>query len=268
MASTGRPEFFPMDIVLIGSGNTATVLGRKSFEAGHRILQVYSRQEKHANLLAKRLGADTASSISSIEKKTDLMIIALRDEAIAPFVHALGEINCLMAHTAGALSLHELRNSSSTYGVIYPLQSLRKEIETIPPLTILVDGNKLAITEQLKKFASTIAENVMEADDDTRLKYHLAATLVNNFTNHLFAITASFCEKENISFAVLQPLMEETVTRLRNISPAAAQTGAAIRNDQLTLQKHQNLLKEYPDIFKFYEMFTKEIQASGLSIKL
>ncbi len=38
-----------------------------------------------------------------------------------------------------------------------------------------------------------------------------------------------FCKKENISFAVLQPLMEETVIRLRNISPYDTQTGPAIK---------------------------------------
>ena len=72
-----------------------------------------------------------------------------------------------------------------------------------------------------------------------RLKYHLAATLVNNFTNYLFTVAENFCKKKNISFAILQPLMEETVMRMRNISPAATQTGPAIRNDRLTLEKHR-----------------------------
>jgi predicted short-subunit dehydrogenase-like oxidoreductase (DUF2520 family) len=257
-----------MDIVLIGSGNTATVLGRKSLEAGHRILQIYSRQEKHADLLAKRLGAKTVSTISSIEQKADLMIIALRDEALASFVKTLGETKSVAAHTAGSLSIHELRGFSESYGVVYPLQSLRKEMEIMPPLSMLVDGNNPITKEQLKDFASTIAENILEADDETRMKYHLAATIVNNFTNHLFSLAASFCEKENISFAVLQPLMEETVIRLRNVSPGAAQTGAAIRNDRLTMQRHRDVLKAYPAILKFYDLFTDEIQNSALGFKL
>jgi predicted short-subunit dehydrogenase-like oxidoreductase (DUF2520 family) len=250
-----------MDIVLIGSGNTATVLGRKSLSAGHRIVQVYSRREVHAKLLADRLGSKTVSSISSIERNADLMIIALRDEALAPFVVELGEVNSLVTHTAGALSIKELSGTGDTAGVMYPLQSLRKEIEIIPPLTILVDGNSPATRDQLKVFASTIAETVITADDDTRLKYHLAATLVNNFTNHLFTLTASFCEKENISFPVLQSLMEETVKRLRNTAPGMAQTGTALRNDFRTIKKHRELLKKYPDILTFYEMFTRGIQS-------
>jgi predicted short-subunit dehydrogenase-like oxidoreductase (DUF2520 family) len=257
-----------MDIVLIGSGNTATVLGRKSLAAGHRILQVYSRSENHANRLAHRLNAKTVTSVPSIEKNADLMLIALQDDAVADFVQTLGETQSLLTHTAGALSIHEVSNVSDRYGVLYPLQSLRKEIENLPVLTLLVDGNSPSTRGHLTDFASGIAENVIPADDNTRLKYHLAATLVNNFTNHLFAVAESFCEKENISFAVLQPLMEETVMRLRYISPRAAQTGPAFRNDQKTLDKHRNLMSNYPELLEFYEMFTKEIQASASGFPL
>jgi hypothetical protein len=120
----------------------------------------------------------------------------------------------------------------------------------------------------LKEFTKTIGENSLEADDDTRLKYHLAATLVNNFTNHLFSLAEIFCKKENISFSMLQPLMEETVMRLRSVSPLDAQTGPAARNDQLTLQKHMGILKRYPDILSFYEKFSAEIQRFDSGVRL
>jgi len=257
-----------MDIVLIGSGNTATVLGRKSLAAGHRIVQVYSRNGSHANKLATRLGTSSTSYISSIEKNADLLIVALRDDAVVSFVKDAGKINAIVAHTSGALSIEEISNTSENFGVLYPLQSLRKEIEIIPPLSILVDGNNQKTTGQLKIFASTIAETVMEADDDTRLKYHLAATLVNNFTNYLFAQAESFCIHEKISFTALQPLIEETGMRLRNISPMNAQTGPAIRNDLITIEKHRAILKSYPSLLAFYNLFTVEIQNSVLGFKL
>jgi predicted short-subunit dehydrogenase-like oxidoreductase (DUF2520 family) len=257
-----------MDIVLIGSGHVATVLGRKSLAAGHRIVQVYNRNADHANVLATRLGTTSTSYISSIERKADLMIIALRDEAVSHFVREIGEIKSIAVHTAGALSINELRGLNKSFGVFYPLQSLRKEIEILPPVPILVDGNNEDSKQRLIDFAHSITKNVIEANDEARLKYHLAATLVNNFTNHLFALAASFCEKENINFAVLQPLMEETVMRLRNTTPRKAQTGPAFRNDQVTIQKHRGLLNEYPDILKYYDLFTEEIQQSALRIPL
>ncbi len=113
-----------MDIVLIGSGNTATVLGRKSMAAGHRIVQVYSRNADHANKLATRLQTSSTSYISSIEKKAELMIIAIRDEAISAFAENLGEVKCTIAHTAGAIPMSDLGHSNKLFGVLYPLQSL------------------------------------------------------------------------------------------------------------------------------------------------
>ncbi|HEY2648143.1 MAG TPA: Rossmann-like and DUF2520 domain-containing protein [Puia sp.] len=253
-----------MDIVLIGSGNVATVLGRKSLAAGHRIVQVYNRNADHANALAIRLATTSTSYISSVERKADLMIIALRDDAVYHFVKELGEVKSILVHTAGALSINEVRGSNKSFGVIYPLQSLRKEIEIIPTLSILLDGNNNITKKQLKEFAFSIAENVTEADDEARIKYHLAATIVNNFTNFLYKQAASFCEKENISFKALQPLIEETANRLRNTTPQKAQTGPAIRNDRVTIEKHQQLLKNYPEILKYYNLFTEEIQKSTL----
>lgn len=251
-----------MNIVLIGSGNVATVVGRKSVAAGHRIVQVYNRNADHANRLATRLGTTSTSYISSIERKADLMIIALRDDAVGDLVREIGEVRSILVHTAGALSINEVRGSNKSFGVVYPLQSLRKEIEELPVLSILVQGNNVSTTRQLKEFAFSIASTVTETDDESRLKYHLSATIVNNFTNHLYSMAASFCERENISFAILQPLIEETAIRLRYTTPQKAQTGPAIRNDTITIQKHRDLLKKYPDILKYYNLFTEEIQKS------
>ena len=249
-----------MDIVIIGSGNVATVIGRKSQAAGHRIIQVYSPNGAHANTLASRLSTNSTAYISTVEKTADLMIIALRDEAIAAFIQNLGVTKSILTHTAGSIPINILSAASDRFGALYPLQSLRKEIERIPALTILVDGNREETKTQIREFASTIAESVLPADDLTRLKYHLAGTIVNNFTNQLFAIAEVFCKNENISFAVLQPLMEETVMRLRKTDPLKAQTGPALRNDRITIQKHRELLKGYPGMIKFYDLFTAEIQ--------
>jgi predicted short-subunit dehydrogenase-like oxidoreductase (DUF2520 family) len=196
------------------------------------------------------------------------MIIALRDEALVPFLKDLNHANSIVVHTAGAIGMNVLKGISESYGVLYPLQSLSRETETLPKLTMLTQGNDSESVKIISDFANTIAETVIEAGDQDRLKYHLAATIVNNFANYLYIIAESFCRKENLSFAVLQPLMEETVMRLRNSSPATVQTGAAIRNDLTTLEKHRDLLKEYPAILNFYNLFTEEIQKLSSGLRL
>ena len=105
-----------MDIVIIGSGNVATVIGRKSQAAGHRIIQVYSPNGAHANTLTNRLGANSTAYISTVEKTADLMIVALRDEAIAAFIKNLGITKSILTHTAGSLPIDILSAASDRFG--------------------------------------------------------------------------------------------------------------------------------------------------------
>ncbi len=248
-----------MDIVLIGSGNVATVLGKSAVHSGHRVVQVFSRNKKHAECLATELHAANTDAIPSVIRTADLLIVAIRDDSIPAFARAFGFTKSLIAHTAGAVSIKLLKENAENFGVLYPVQSLRKEIFPYPPIPFLVDGNNRFAREQLTGFAKTISGSVIGADDETRLKYHVSATIVNNFTNYLYTLAADFCMKEKLSFSILQPLIEETASRLRSRPARDSQTGPALRDDQSTLSKHRQLLAEYPAIAIFYDLFSKEI---------
>ena len=50
-----------MDIVIIGTGNTATILGRKLKAAGHHIVQIYGRDAKAASELAYELDTESTN---------------------------------------------------------------------------------------------------------------------------------------------------------------------------------------------------------------
>ena len=253
-----------MDIVLIGSGNTATILGRKSQAVGHRILQVYSPNPDHGNKLATELACRSTSYISTIEKNADILIVAISDRAIKTFANNLGQAKSLVVHTAGALPLDAIKAVGESYGVLYPLQSLKKEIERVPPFPLLIDASNSESLQKLNVYSSTISDTVIKADDNLRLKYHLAATIVNNFSNYLYILAESFCEREQIQFEVLQFILQESVNRLRNVSPTVVQTGAAVRKDLETIDRHRNLLVNYPDILRFYDLFTEEIKKFSL----
>ena len=58
-------------------------------------------------------------------------------------------------------------------------------------------------------------------------------------------------------------LIEETALRLREISPAQAQTGPAIRQDEATIQKHLELLRNEPIIRDIYEQLTRSIRSGN-----
>ncbi|HUM66837.1 MAG TPA: NAD(P)-binding domain-containing protein, partial [Chitinophagaceae bacterium] len=61
-----------MNIVIIGSGNTGAVLGRKFVAAGHRILQVIGRNASAASELAYEWDTESANYMSLINKNADV----------------------------------------------------------------------------------------------------------------------------------------------------------------------------------------------------
>ena len=104
----------------------------------------------------------------------------------------------------------------------------------------------------IENFALTLSSKVSYANDEQRLKLHVAAVIVNNFTNHLYTLAADYCADEGLDFKMLQPLIEETALRLRDHRPADVQTGPAARKDMATLDKHLSILSQHPVLKKIY----------------
>lgn len=248
-----------MKVVIIGSGNVATVLGRKIANAGHEIVQVFGRNEEKLRVVASYLKTACSSNLSKISMLADIYIIAVSDAAISSVASSLQLNDKLVVHTAGSVSKMLLSAASTSYGVLYPLQTLRKEVSTIPSIPILVDGNTEMVTNRLVEFASDIFDNVTVANDEERLRLHLAAVFVNNFSNHLFAVADRYCLDSELDFMVLRPLIEETILRIEENRPSDVQTGPAIRKDFVTIEKHQNLLGEYPKMLELYNCLSNSI---------
>src|SRR5947207_4750953 len=156
-----------MDIVIIGTGNTATILGKKIKQAGHRIVQVFGRDASAASKLAYEFDTGSTNYWSVIRKDADVYLIAVADDAIhdvAKHLHVPGKI---VAHTAASVKKDVLKNMSHHYGVFYPLQSLRKEMEELPEIPIFIDANDEITKKKLEELAQSISgEKVVLASDD------------------------------------------------------------------------------------------------------
>jgi predicted short-subunit dehydrogenase-like oxidoreductase (DUF2520 family) len=252
-----------MKIVIIGTGNTATVLGRKIHTSGHAVLQVVGRNETSTGELAGELQCAATTDPANIDRNADLYIIAIADKAL-PTVHEWLQLDKKMVvHTAAAVPKDVLRKLSRNYGVLYPLQTLRKEQKHLPEIPFLVDGNTADDLALVQDFAGTLSSRVLVADDATRLKMHVAAVFASNFTNHLYVLAEDFCKKEQMEFSLLLPLIAETARRLEELSPRASQTGPAMRNDNDTIQRHLQILSDHPPLKEIYERLTRSIGSFG-----
>lgn len=250
--------FKDMKVTLIGSGNVATVLGKLMKKKQHTIVQVYSRNLPAAQQLAQTLECSAAEQLTD---EADLYLLAVSDDSLSIVSKQLEfPPYKMVVHTSGAVSLQTLQGCSQHIGILYPLQSLRKEMESIPEIPFYIDGNTDQMRSTLYQFALTLSPNVSYAPDSLRLKLHLAAVMSSNFMNHLLALTEQYCNEEYVNFKSLYPLLSETVSRLQVYSPASLQTGPAMRKDKKTIQKHLSLLNHYPHLEQLYKCFTKSIQ--------
>jgi len=249
-----------MDIVIVGSGNVATVLGRKMLASGHRILRVVARNEQAGEKLAGLLGAQYSGDLAISNQDADLYLVAVSDNVLPLLGQYLKIKKGVIVHTAGSVPMDVLKNVSKNFGVLYPLQTMRAEIEDIPDFPLLIDANTPDTLTLLRDIAETISATVVNADDDYRRKIHLAAVISGNFTNHLFAIVQDYCRASGLDFKLLLPQIHQIVNNLASGHAATRQTGPAIRNDVETMNSHRDMLQSFPEIREIYDVMSTSIR--------
>ncbi|QTD38246.1 DUF2520 domain-containing protein [Polaribacter batillariae] len=226
-----------ISVVIIGKGNVATHLYKAFLNAdGILVTQINSR--KLTNI-----------------PKANLTIIAVSDDAIAKVSSKIK--NSLVVHTSGSVAMGSLKNTTNK-GVFYMLQTFSKNKKVnFSDVPFCLEAENKNDYKLLKTVAKSIGKKIYTLNSEQRKALHVAAVFVNNFTNHLYKIGNDICEENKVPFKILQPLIEETVLKIKTLSPEKAQTGPAIRNDKKTIKNHLELLNKEQQ--KIYKLITKSI---------
>jgi predicted short-subunit dehydrogenase-like oxidoreductase (DUF2520 family) len=249
-----------MRISIIGSGNVATHISAAFKNAGHRIVQVYSRNLHNAALLAYHVGAEATDDLNTLTTDTDIFIISVKDDAILDMVSQLAKYNKLVAHTSGAVELSAMLAFTQNAGVFYPLQTFSKTKELIfRDVPMCIEGANEGVTKTLEDLARDISNNVSRISSAQRKVLHLAAVFACNFTNHLYGIGEELLNDSGINFNLLRPLIAETADKIKEHSPFTVQTGPAVRNDGSTMAAHLQLLDKQPYLQEMYKMLSQDI---------
>ncbi len=242
-----------MEIVFVGAGNLATHLSQALRQAGHRIVQVYSRTSESASQLALLLGCPWTTEIEQITDQAQVYVFSVTDTVLSSLSASL--YTCLSSkssstgkgadglfiHTAGSMPMDVL--PSPRRGVFYPMQTFTKnkpvDFRSIP---LFIESNTDA--SLLEELARQVSSNVYQLDSSTRQYLHLAAVFACNFSNHMYDLSARILGQHNIPFSVMYPLIEETVAKVHHMDPHQAQTGPAVRYDRNVIQRHLSLLSD------------------------
>ena len=248
-----------MKIVFIGAGNLATRLSLAMQRVGMQIGQVYSHTEASARQLATRLGCPWTNDLSALQEDGDLYVFSLKDTVLSDVISKVKPNNGMWVHRAGSMPMSVFEGYAQRFGVLYPLQTFSKgrnvNFDVIP---IFLEANTDKNADYLKNIASALSENVRFMSSEKRRSLHLAAVFACNFTNHIYTLSYKLLENESIPADVLLPLIDETVSKIHSMPPAAAQTGPAIRYDENVINKHLAMLDD-PDMQAIYRLLSQSI---------
>jgi predicted short-subunit dehydrogenase-like oxidoreductase (DUF2520 family) len=246
-----------ISVVILGSGNVASQLIKAFLKIDTiNLKQVYTRNQEDINTL--KVSIDATNDISLL-KQADITIIAVSDDAISSISSHIK--NSFVVHTSGSVDMKSLNNIGRK-GVFYPLQSFSKkkkiDFKNIP---ICLESETNEDLQKLEELVSLLQSKSYILSSHQRKKIHVAAVFANNFSNHMYTIANEICEKYNIPFDILHPLIEETSNKIKNLTPKKAQTGPAKRNDAETIENHLNLLSQKQQ--EIYLKITQSIQEYG-----
>lgn len=239
-----KADSFNRDVVFIGAGNLATSLSVAFFNAGWRVVQVYSRTYQSAATLANRLNAEPTATLNSLIPDAQLYVVALPDSVIQTVAEQLPSLKGFLVHTSGSTSIEVLSVADVLgYGVFYPLQTFSKaRLVEFKNVTVCIEGNSQATLNALSSIAQAITSSVVALDSEKRRWLHLAAVFASNFTNHMLAAAYRIAEQNGVDFKIFEPLVRETVSKAFLANPKDFQTGPAVRFDQQTMEQHLSML--------------------------
>lgn len=253
-------------VSIIGSGNVAWHFANRLTEAGFIVLEVCGRNPEIEAEEFETIADDLVyvPSIDLIQETSYIYMLCVNDDAIAEVLDSLPfklDDNQILVHTSGSVSSEILAKYSKNYGVIWPVMTLTKYqnpqyIDTIP---YVVTSSNDFVAHHLVTMADQISSHFIVLNDEKRKQLHLAAVMVNNFSNHLYSLTKDYCEQLSLDFNLLIDIIGETAIKIENQSPDILQTGPAKRNDKRTIEGHLQMLEDQPDLYKIYCIFTESI---------
>lgn len=249
-----------MTFTIIGTGNIAWLLAHTLTQAGHTCIGIYGRNPEAAKTLADIVNAPVIDSTEDIPGNTDCCIIAVSDHAVAEIAQLLSFTHTTLLHTAGSLDINVLASSAKHYGVVWPVYSITKnQLPAHRNIPVIIEASTPEAENTTRQAAESFSDTLYTLNSEQRKWLHLSAVLSNNFTNHLFSISEKICSEHDIPFALLLPIITQTVARLHSGSAHDLQTGPAKRGDNIILEKHLQMLETHPQWQELYRIMSQSI---------
>ena len=237
-----------MNIFIIGNGNLAYSLVPAIQGAGHCVSGIYSRKNP-----------------CEIPPDADIYIICTADAGIADAA-TLPPRDKVVVHTSGCTGIDVLSKNFARCGVIYPVQTFTKGVKVdfadVPLMVETIGGNPEH--HPATTLARSLSRDVRTLDSAQRRALHLSAVFACNFVNHSIAAARLIANENGIDFALLRPLLDETIRKATEADPILGQSGPAVRGDENTMRLHEELLARHTHLLSLYIVESMSIKDLAL----
>lgn len=265
-----------LEIGFIGAGKVGKALGLYFKSHGLKITGYYSRTEKSAQEAAEITGSQVFSTIKVLADANRIIFITVPDlalEEIDKQASALVRRNDISkektwfhvsgAHPSGYLS--GLEAEGCAVGSMHPLQSFgepQASADRLQNTWFTIEGTRPAVLTAKAVLEQTGSKySLIEAGN--KPLYHVGACIVSNFLVTLLesgirCFEAAGMDREHIIKAI-EPLVDATLSNVRDKGPIDALTGPVVRADFNTVDTHLKALETVlPSELDFYTAMVRK----------
>lgn len=246
---------------VVGFGRLGKAITRQLIEKQLPITAIYNRSVSKSPLTDSIPFYTDLLSFKSQLLPGDCVFITVPDQFIFEISSILDAEELTLLHCSGATNL--FHGNACKSGVFYPLMTFPNEStpmnwETIP---VFLESDNSDTIIKLQSFATEFGhKEVYHINSAERLKIHLSAVLANNMIQALFAAASNYLDNSHLPSNVLIPIVKQMVSKWGSSDPIKSLTGPMVRGDFNTIQKHELLLKDHPELLAVYQSINLLIQ--------
>ncbi len=224
-----------MKLIVVGPGRAGGSIALAASRTGHDVVGVLSRSADAS--------CGPALNWDESLPKADLLLIAVRDEAIEEVAQRLSAVSSAIpvaAHVSGFTPVTALRSLGAAglaTGGFHPLQTLPDPERGAAALggAFVGIGGDLGAQATLTGLARSLGMRPFVLNDESRPGYHAGAAAASNFVITALETAGDLMAAAGIEPAVARPLVDQAVANVYEAGAASPLTGPIARGDTATV---------------------------------
>ncbi len=255
---------------IIGVGKVGETLARLCYQHGYSIGVIYNRASDKAHNLAQQTASIAVNELLEVVQFSNLIIVSVSDDAIESTAQILSTANLqdkAIIHVSGAASIDVLQSVSDAGAMVgslhpaFPFSSVESSLKGLVGATFAIEYSHDLLRQWLTDMITTFEGQIIEIPLGKKAQYHLALTIASNYMVTLYAVAegllGEFSDDVNANRHALETLMSATMNNIIEHGVPDALTGALVRADVGTIQKHLDELLNKPLIYDTYAKLAK-----------